>query len=313
MADKIMKSVLVIMPFGGTDVKKQKRAALQFKRMQYITENLRVDLIRKKPLTNIPIKFSVSVFKVNTGSIQAPNFVAIKDADILFCLLNEASATVTYELAVRNLLRDELVIFVKDRDLLPFYLKDMAYIVPPAGGEEVDVVIEKIVDDDDIDVSFDDAYPFPMELEQAINRHDDELRSEVYKALNAVINEKKPRRQDYIVDIMREFDPGFMLSNENTITYLPASIVRMEWQAKSDPTGSYLLEEQDGDAVVCDYNQYFLELYNYNVKMGFGKNPRVFTLDDLLTQIKTKEQGDENKGIVNRRTSIGLRRRPERR
>ncbi len=47
MPDRILKSVLVIMPFGGNDTKKQRRAALQFMRMKYITENLRVDLIRK--------------------------------------------------------------------------------------------------------------------------------------------------------------------------------------------------------------------------------------------------------------------------
>ena len=42
------------------------------------------------------------------------------------------NVTVVYELAVRNLLRPELILIVdgETKTLLPYYLRDYAYIVP---------------------------------------------------------------------------------------------------------------------------------------------------------------------------------------
>jgi hypothetical protein len=288
----ITKTVLIIMPFGGEDEEKKRRFILKFKRLQYLTENLRVDLVRRN-LPNIPVQFSASVFLTNVGEIASSNFQAIRDADILFCLISESNATVTYELAIRNLLRDELVIFVDGRpeELLPFYLKGMAYIVPSTMvNNRVNDVIEEIVKDKTIDLSFDSTNPFPIKLTEEINRYDNELRIEIYKSLNKVLNQK-PRRQPYIIDIMREFDPEYLLSNGKTTTYLPASVVRIKWNAKSRPFGSYLKEEKDGDPVVCDYNEHFLKLYDYNIppKGPHSEDSQEFTLDDLLEQLKESD------------------------
>lgn len=291
MSDKITKTVLIIMPFGGEDEEKRRRYILKFKRLKYLTENLRVDLVRQNA-PSIEVQFSASVFLTHVGDIASVNIQAIKDADILFCLISESNATVTYELAVRNLLRDELVIFVEGEqtELLPFYLRQMAHIVDSAKvNNEVNNVIEEIVKNKTIGLSFDDAYPFPNPLKVAIDRSDEKLRDEIGNALKTVLI-KRPRRQHYIIDIMREFDPEYLLSNGNTVTYVPASVLRIRWNAKSGPYGSYSKDDQDGDPVVCDYNGDFLKLYNYWIpsRSPGWESDSPLTLEYLLEGLKTR-------------------------
>ena len=129
----VIKKIIILMPFEGEDTTKNQLFKLIYQRLKHIIEK-RINNDAKNPVTsrNKRCKFTVNVFLATTGdNIKDDALRTIRDCDIAIGFVCDTNVTVVYELAVRNLLRAELILILDGEEtLLPFYLRKYAYIIP---------------------------------------------------------------------------------------------------------------------------------------------------------------------------------------
>ncbi|MFQ5991671.1 MAG: hypothetical protein ACE5NA_04455 [Nitrospiraceae bacterium] len=280
---EITRDVAVMMSFGGGQTVERRRAILDFARIKYLVEE-KINVPTKG--TENKIKYKVDVYNLQVGQIPEAVVRGIATADILIGLLTEKNVNVIYELAVRNLLKDELLLMVKGdpEELVPIYLKDMAYI-EYTGGETGQVAdrIDKIANDQGRELYW--GRETPDDLERAINSDDRTLQQNLEKALNRIeIN--TPKRPAYILDLVTDLDPGKLLSN--WITYYRYGVVRIKWKRKSGGV-VYLPEDMEGKPVFTDAGPRFHELFHYpqRMKLPDPDSGEALTVEKLLTRIRT--------------------------
>lgn len=256
------RKVAVMMPFGGTDSKLQRRYIIDFMRIKYI--------IQQKVNVNVGNEFGaerqeyeVTAFQAHVGEIPAKAIKLIHDADILVGLITEKNVNVMYELAARSLLKDVPILLVKGDpdDLLPIYLKNQGYIAystPDMVENEIRDSIEKEYLNS---LSLNGAIP-PW-LRDVIDTTDEDLINNIQDALKAMESQRDPLFKE-LLDVVAQnqnFDPEKMFKIWNT--FYPSSIVKMTWKKRSYGVGGYSTSDAEGEAVVCAWNNEFLSLYDF--------------------------------------------------
>jgi hypothetical protein len=286
------KKVAVMMSFGGDDHGDQseeareiarRRATLDFMRIRYLIEK---KVAVKTRGAGEDVFHVVKAYNLNVGDVAPKVITAIAEADIVIGLLTERNVNVVFELAVRNLLKDEMLLLVKgDPDeLVPIYLQGWARIrYDQMEAKDVIDEIEALARATQPRI---DLYsPIPPTLIEAMDRQEDRLGVELERALQDIELANFQRRPDHILDLAKYLDPGRMLAAWTT--YYPYSVVRIRWRKRSGRT--YQAEDMDGAAVVYSANDEFMSLYNRAGRLPCADGPDALTAADLLMGLSRDE------------------------
>jgi hypothetical protein len=286
------KKVAVMMSFGGDDHGDQseearemarRRATLDFMRIRYLVEK---KVAVKTRGAGEDVAHVVKAYNLNVGDVAPKVIKAIAEADIVIGLLTERNVNVVFELAVRNMLKDEMLLLVKgDPDeLVPIYLQGWARIrYDQMDAKDVIDQIETLARATHPRI---DLYsPIPDALIEAMDRQEDRLGVELERALQDIELANFQRRPDHILDLAKYLDPGRMLAAWTT--YYPYSVVRIRWRKRSGR--SYRLEDMDGPAVVYSANDEFMSLYNRAGRLPCADGPDALTAADLLMGLSHDE------------------------
>ena len=286
------KKVAVMMSFGGDDHGDQseearetarRRATLDFMRIRYLVEN-KVSV--KTRGAGEDVVHVVKAYNLNVGDVAPKVIKAIAEADIVIGLLTERNVNVVFELAVRNMLKDEMLLLVKgDPDeLVPIYLQGWARIrYDQMDAKDVIDQIETLARATHPRI---DLYsPIPDTLVEAMEPQEDRLGVELERALQDIELANFQRRPDHILDLAKYLDPGRMLAAWTT--YYPYSVVRIRWRKRSGR--SYRPEDMDGPAVVYSANDEFMSLYNRAGRLPCADGADALTAADLLLGLSHDE------------------------
>jgi hypothetical protein len=286
------KKVAVMMSFGGDDhgdqseearERARRRATLDFMRIRYLVEN---KVAVKTRGAGEDVAHVVKAYNLNVGDVAPKVIKAIAEADIVIGLLTERNVNVVFELAVRNMLKDEMLLLVKgDPDeLVPIYLQGWARIrYDQMDAKDVIDQIETLARATHPRI---DLYsPIPDALIEAMDRQEDRLGVELERALQDIELANFQRRPDHILDLAKYLDPGRMLAAWTT--YYPYSVVRIRWRKRSGR--SYRPEDVDGPAVVYSANDEFMSLYNRAGRLPCADGPDALTAADLLMGLSHDE------------------------
>jgi hypothetical protein len=278
----ITKQVVVMMPFSGNKGAPGRRCLLDFLRIKYLVEEKMQVTARGN---GSRVRYRVDACNLQVGHIPSMIVGRIAEADILIGLLTEANVNVIYELALRNLLKDEMILVVKgDADkVVPIYLQEMARIAYTDGDNgRVGERIEKIAEDSERDVHFQRS--IPDDLRKAIDDDDATLESRLQDALQT-IETAPPPRPEHIRDLVKYLGPGNILSG--WVTYYPYSVVRIKW-SKMSAGDAYLPEDMDGHPVICSGNPELLSLFNYAGNGGLPSpdSDQALTLGGVIERLK---------------------------
>jgi hypothetical protein len=282
------KNVAVMMPFGGGERAASRRAALEFLRIKYLIEKKVAVTANGGPN---PVTYRVIAYNLNVGDIAADVINAIAEADILVGVLTEKNVNVIYELAVRNMLKDEMLLLVKgDADqLVPQYLRGWAHIQLDHFDAQ-DILEEMGTLARKAEPRIDLRSPIPPSLVEAVDKHDDNLRTRLEDALQQ-LESHTPKRPEYILNLAKYLDPGRMLLAWTT--YYPYSVVRIRWAKKSSRT-RYEPTDMDGPAVIYSANEEFLRLYNVAARLPSPDSPQALTGVDLIGGLESEKLVEEN-------------------
>lgn len=262
----VKRNVVVIMPFGsetGTERSEngmERQSILDLMRIKYIIEKL-VEVTPEGGLENDPkIEYDVNIFREPVGSVPEGAVDTVVNADVLIALLTTRNVNVIYELAIRNLLKDEPILIVNDEsaDFLPVYLKDMAYI--RYDHPDSSAVIEQtttIAESKYPELTWKKTDQIPEALQQAIDAGD-YLEEELSDALQKLENNKQ-RPPHFLRKHVIDLDPGHVMSPAWS-TYTPFSVVRIKWQRKRgdkyDPT------DMIGTPVIYEANNDYFRMFD---------------------------------------------------
>ena len=94
--------------FGSGQPQSERQAILDVMRIKYLVEN-KIDVLPQGRPAGRRISYDVNVFRARTGYIPEDGLTHIDTADVLLALITEQNVNVIYELAIRNLLRDEVL------------------------------------------------------------------------------------------------------------------------------------------------------------------------------------------------------------
>lgn len=273
----ITKQVSVMMPFGGDKPKRRRRFVLEFMRLRYLIEN-KTTVVNEK--IDKKISYLCKAFRARVGDIPRDGMQVVAQSDILIGLVSEKNVNVIYELAVRNLLKDEMLVILKgERDLLPIYLRNMPFLEYDSG--EYSAVAE-LMDDMSRNrtvLNFEDE--IPPELRKKIDEYDEQFLNALNVSLGTVEN-NCPKRQSYILDLVQDLDPGLLLGK--WVTYTPVSIVQIRWKQKSGGVG-YVPEDMDGPPIIYSGNDHFRYLFNMADEIPDPNGPNPLTQEQLLERI----------------------------
>ena len=273
----IIKQVSVMMPFGGDDKTRRCRCVLDFMRIRYQIEN-RTSVVNKN--LGRKISYRCMVFLARVGDIPRDGMRVVAKSDILIGLVSEPNVNVIYELAVRNLLKDEMLLILNgERSLLPVYLQSMPYVAYDGSQNSVISSFIDTLSREVANLDFEDE--IPPELKEKIDKHDDQFKKYVNRALDTIENNCPPR-QSYILDLVQDLDPGLLLGTWDT--YTPYSVVQIRWKTKSGP-GGYLPEDMDGPPIVYSANDEFRFLFNMASDLPDPNGPNPFTSGMQLERI----------------------------
>lgn len=266
------RDIIVSMPFGGDDVHAQRRAILNFKRIQYIVETK----CEGKVKTAMPgephqeISYAVNIASTALNQISQDVMARIKDADILIALVNLNNANVTCEVRARREYNLPVILIGKWPEA-PAYEKDFARIELWNNQTILDQIETLVKSDCELD-GFDIGIPEP--LRSAIDTHDGKLSAALAKALKEAEKKLKPKQDEKVTFLQR------MLSEEITNFY-PCSIVEFSFSAP------YVLNPEK-PPIVSDFDELFCLLYGYAGKSQAIEdcNGKSFTLEHLTAKIK---------------------------
>jgi hypothetical protein len=277
------KKVAVMMSFGSDDrsdharERCRRRATLDFMRIKYLIEE-KVSVKARGGQDDVV--HVVKAYNLNVGDVAPKVITAIAEADVVIGLLTERNVNVVFELAVRNLLKDEMLLLVKGDpdDLVPIYLQGWARIrYEQVDSRDVIEQMEALAAASEPRIDLYSSIPEP--LVDVIHQRQDRLAVELERALQDIELANFQRRPDHILDLAKYLDPGRMLAAWTT--YYPYSVVRIRWKRRSSRNG-YSLEDMDGPAVVYGANDEFMGLYNRAGNLPAPDGPGALTGADLL-------------------------------
>jgi len=269
------KQVAVMMPFGGEDEENRRRAILNYQRLEHvITQEIEVESTLGSG-DGERVTYEVAPVLV-AGELLPPAVMdSLRNADIVVGLITENSPNVTWEVAVRSVLRDEWILVVGDKSSLPLYLRDHAYVQffqdrggagnAQGGNQEAtdeDLVrnhIETLAGSNSPVLTFPGNEPIAPELAGMIHRADRRFIGKLELAF-ATIADGRAKRPKFVWDVMRKLEPSELA--HSWIQYYPSSIVKAEWSGKSGDQDAYTEEDLLGHPHVCSWNDQFLRLYN---------------------------------------------------
>jgi len=284
----VKRNVVVIMPFGSGDSKTERQSILDVMRIKYIVEN-HVHVVPEGSLEDGPrIEYNVEVFREPVGSIPEDAIDTVADADVVIALLTEMNVNVIYELAVRNLLKDEPILIVTDKskERIPVYLKDVAFIdydhpTTQAITKQIEWLSASIKAAPSLNWKKLDA--IPDQLRETIDDPDNQyFKSEIQDALQKTEQPRQPPHflRKHVIDL----DPGNVL--KTWVTYTPFSVVRIKWQRKRTPT-QYDPADMIGEPVIYAANDDYIKLFGLKLRdVPDPDGPRALTVAALLDRLK---------------------------
>lgn len=288
---QVEKDIVVIMPFGSGNEVTENRAILDLMRIKYLIENM-INIKPRGSKNSEPIKYTVRPFRTMSGVIACSAAKAIAEADIVVALITEFNANVIYELAIRNLLKEEVVIICGDevdkkKENLPIYTREFATI-SYRHHEDRDIInaIKSLSEMTGIELDWDkiDQENIPPALKTCIDKNDTRLYRDLQNAMQNLEN-GKASRPEFLQELSKDLDPGKMLSNWTS--YCPFSILRILWKRKSGTTG-YVLDDMTGEPVVVSANNKYQALFALNMQ-PFPPDPndrQALTAGRLLNNVK---------------------------
>ncbi len=284
------RHVAVMMPFGGQDRIQQRRCVLEFMRIRHLIE-FGINVTPRLSETNVSLKYIVRAFQASVGQIPDDALQVVANADILIGLVTEKNVNVIYELAVRNLLRDEMILVVKGdpNEVIPIYLKNMGHIrFDPPGSERVTDQIIKLAKDEFPQLSLE--ADTPDALKQATDRYDESLREQLQGALQTV-EARPPRRPAYILNLVKDLDPGRILSSWTT--FYRYGVWRIKWKRRSSKL-TYDPSDLEGAPVLYYAGERCLELFNIPEKeFPDPDSDQALTTETIFDRIKNSRIVDE--------------------
>jgi hypothetical protein len=273
------RSVVVVMPFGGTDGTERRRAILNFKRLEYLVRNK--CHVTATGTTGEPVAYAVEVAKTAMDDIPEKVLQQIDTADVLIALVVERNPTVIYELAYRQArdraVRDRTIILVVDSvDNLPLYVKSWAY-----QSWKRDEVLERIdqIAKDSFRELIDFSVGIPDDLKRAIDIYDGELQRGLEDSLREIEAKFVPHQNEAV-----QYLRGIL--SDKISTFFPCSIVEVAFSKRGE------FADPKCPAIVRDFDDAFSRLYGYVDKRGMEAD-HPLTLPKLLARIgEFVDQGD---------------------
>ena len=282
----IKRQVVVVTGFGGENRDVVRRAILNVMHVKYLVES-RIKVTQQGGAPNNSLSYNVGVFRAPVGNIAEDALEAIDSADVLIALITEQNINVIFEIAVRNLLHDEFLILLRGdaMKILPIYLHNMAHIeYETSGSDQDEKTIQKQIDSIATaplpTLDWNALDKIPEELANAINLHGRRLESDLQKALQT-IEDGPPRRPAFLRNLVKDLDPGRLLSS--WITYLPYSVLRIRWKHRSGD--HYSVEDLQGDIIVYSANEAYLRLFDMATEFPDPDGVNALTFGELMTQI----------------------------
>ena len=304
--DPVERRVTVIMPFCSGDQDAERRSILNYMRIKYIVENL----VKVRPLwwhsqrDKQYLKYKVSVFKTGAGEISSKAAKQIVDAHLIIALINDVNVNVVYELAIRHLLKESLII-IKDtndeQNAVPVYLQDFAHIEyrgnKGSADRQVISKMENLADQGPEDVRLDWELPdeYPPDLIQVIEQKDERLT----RALQASIQDfedEKIEQPGFIRDIATVVHPSRAFSSWNT-EVSPYSVIRILWKKKRSKK-SYDVEDMLEKPVITCCNNAFLRMLNHSGELPNPRGTQRLTAQTQLEYLSENMDPDAYRALV---------------
>lgn len=276
-------SVTVITPFGGSSDEDTRRHVVNYHRVRHLIENA-IEVIREDTSGTVGrLRYKVGICLARSGNISLRALTRLARSNIVVALLSEHNVNVIYELGIRNLHRPETIILVnrelarEGRAPIPVYLRESAYNL---FGDSSDVIAEAVkTHQPSLDWQSTKLVP---ELAHVIESGDGELRETLQHAFQELVD-NPPRWLESMNEMARNRHPeGFL---QGWSTYLPTSIVRIDWKRRSDDL-SYRPEDMDGAPVVADANYLFRRIFHIeNLNLGPDYTSDI-TFERLMNRIQ---------------------------
>jgi hypothetical protein len=278
---EIVRKVLVITPFG--EDRAERRNTLELMRLKYIIEH-KLRMPNSESVGNIRIRYEVERYRTAIGQITIPAIQKIAQSDIVIAMITELNANVIYELAVRNMVKPQTIIIVRNRDFLPVYVKDFASILYDKAGDKGNASIVKEMNDiasGDARLDWNKLEQIPGSLKNLIDKDFDAyMVGELQAALEQV--EYLPTELPFfIAEIVKDLDPGRLLTTWDT--FVPYAVYRIRWRRKE--VLGYRLEDLIGDPVVISGNEDFRRLINQPDKLPQADSSNPLTLEMVIAML----------------------------
>ena len=282
-ADELTLSVTVITPFGGGSEDATRRHVFNYHRVRHIVEDA-IKVVREDAAGELSqIRYKVGICLARSGNISLRALTKLARSNIVVALLSEHNVNVIYELGIRNLHRPETIILVnrimaqEGREPIPVYLKESAYNL---FSDPCDGICEAI---DAHQPTLDwQTKALAPEVTAAMDETDRDLRDTLQQSFQELVD-NPPRWLESMNEMARNRHPeGFL---QGWSTYLPTSIVRINWKRRSDDL-SYRPEDMDGAPVVADANYLFRRIFHIeNLNLGPDYTSDI-TFDRLMHRIQ---------------------------
>lgn len=286
------KDVVIMMPFGGGTTEARRRAVLQFLRLKYLIES-KVEVSNE---AGARVTYHVSQLYRVGPDVSFEVMSRLQEADIVIGLFTSISPNVTYEMAVRSLLRDELLLIVDDPKYLPLYLKGYAYArlyVTESQAkkeskkreafdkeQEIRRQIELLAQAPEPELHLANKTKIPPVFEACIATYDLRLMRDLNIAFEE-LEQGRVRRQEFAQHLMHQLEPAEL--SESWVQYYPSSIVQINWLGKTGLNDTYRVEDLAGMPYISSCNQEFMNLYEIG---ALPKDPRQITREYLLDRLK---------------------------
>lgn len=281
----VRREVIVIMSFGSDGPRSETEAILNFQRIKYIIEKRQY--LTETQINNaqgLKFEYSVDVCYSLVGQIPEEAISRIAEADILIAMITDVNVNVIFELAIRNLMKEETLLILEGdpTEVLPIYLQSMAYIrYDNENFRPVRQIIQGIAKNrSNYDIGWSNLEEIPDELKSAIKEKDNSLIRNLSKAMFK-LETNPPRAPAYLRKFVNNLSPKNMLASWKT--FAPYSVVRIRWKGRIGR--EYTSENLIGNPVICNANNDFLRLFDlHEIPDPDGTQP--LTSQSLVERIR---------------------------
>ena len=267
---------------GEEPLTKRRLCILKFKEIEYIITQ-RIRALTTQVAQHPPVVNRLTVDHLVTGSsLKEGNQERVKNSDIIIAYIGNSdvfgdSVNIIYEMALRNVLRPELILLgeLESEEVLNervgFYLSQ--YTLVNAEWSRDDEVFQtelKLAKDTQHYALDDYDCPIPELLRMTIDKGaaqqlEDKLKTNITNVI------KDPPNPEFLTKFIEQLDPQKLVSTSTC--YLPSSVVRVTFEAQVQGKNHYT-PDQLIELTVCDYNEDFENIYGFR-KQSNDKNFRV--------------------------------------